>query len=74
MTTKSQLRRFWKESYTQKLKINIAMKWQDILNLMRIDKYSESSIESATHTQILKQQKQLNGKNLQIPLNINTNY
>jgi hypothetical protein len=33
---------------------------------------SESSIELAAHIQILKQQKQLNGRNHHIPLNINT--
>jgi hypothetical protein len=33
---------------------------------------SECSIDSAAHTQILKQQKQLNGKNHHIPVNMNT--
>jgi hypothetical protein len=38
----------------------------------RTDKYSESSIELAAHTEISKQQKQLHGKNHHISLNINT--
>jgi hypothetical protein len=36
------------------------------------DKESESSIDSAAHNQALKQQKQLNGRNHHIPININT--
>jgi hypothetical protein len=36
------------------------------------ERYSETSIESAAYTEILKQQKQINGRNHQIPLNINT--
>jgi hypothetical protein len=36
------------------------------------DKESETSIDSAAHIQILKQQKQLNGRNHHIPSNINT--
>jgi hypothetical protein len=39
---------------------NITMKGWEVLNLMRrTDKCSESSIELAAHTQILKQQKDL---------------
>jgi hypothetical protein len=38
----------------------------------RKDKDSESSIDSTTHNQILKQQKQLNGRNHHIHVNINT--
>jgi hypothetical protein len=49
------------------------MKGQEVLSFMRrTDKNSQSSIESAVHTQILKQQKQLNGRNHQIHLNVNT--
>jgi hypothetical protein len=49
------------------------MQVQEVLNLMRrTDKYSESNIESAPQTQILQQQKQLNGRNHHMPLNINT--
>jgi hypothetical protein len=38
----------------------------------RRDKESESSIDSVVHNQTLKQQKQLNGRNHHIPININT--
>jgi hypothetical protein len=38
----------------------------------RKDKESESNIDSAAHSQALKQQKQLNGRNHHIPVNINT--
>jgi hypothetical protein len=58
--------------YIQKTKTNITMKGWKVLNLLRTDKYSESSTELAAHTQILKQQKQLNGRNHHIPININT--
>jgi hypothetical protein len=55
------------------MKINVITKGQEILNLKRrTGKYSENSIELATHTQILKQQKQVNGMNHHILLNINT--
>jgi hypothetical protein len=38
------------------MKINITMKGQEVLNLMRrAVKHSESSIEQAAYTQILKQ-------------------
>jgi hypothetical protein len=37
----------------------------------RKDKESESNIDSAAHNQTLKQQKQLNGKNHHIHININ---
>jgi hypothetical protein len=33
---------------------------------------SENSIDSGAHNQILKQQKQVNGRNHYIPININT--
>jgi hypothetical protein len=36
------------------------------------DKQSESSIDSTAHNQILKQQKQLTGRNHYTPININT--
>jgi hypothetical protein len=55
------------------MKTNITMKGQEVLNLMRrTDKCSENSIELTAHTQILKQQKQLNGRNQHIALNINS--
>jgi hypothetical protein len=41
----------------QNMKTDITMKVYEVLNLMRrTDKHSECSIESAAHTQILKQQ------------------
>jgi hypothetical protein len=44
----------------------------EVLNLMRrTDKHSQSSIELAAHTEILKQQKQLNGRNYHIILSTN---
>jgi hypothetical protein len=49
------------------------MKEWGVLKLVRrTDKYLRSSIESTAHIQILKQQKQLNGRSHHIPLNINT--
>jgi hypothetical protein len=36
------------------------------------NKHSESSIESAAYTQILEQEKQLNGRNHHIPINTNS--
>jgi hypothetical protein len=58
------------------MKTNITTKGWEVQNLMRrIGNGSDSSIDLASHTQILKQQKQLNGKNhtfLSIPtLNVN---
>jgi hypothetical protein len=48
------------------------MKGQEVLNHMRkTDKHSESSIEFTAHTHIHKQQKQVNGSNHHILLNIN---
>jgi hypothetical protein len=38
----------------------------------RKDKESESNINSATHNQTLKQQKQINDRNHHIPINTNT--
>jgi hypothetical protein len=38
----------------------------------RKDKELESNINSAAHNQILKQQKQLNGRNHHLPINTNT--
>jgi hypothetical protein len=49
------------------------MKGQEVLNFRgKTDKYLESSIELAAHNQILKQQKELNGRNHHIPINSNT--
>jgi hypothetical protein len=40
----------------------------------RKDKYAKSRIELAVKNQILKQQKQLNGRNHHIPIHINSEY
>jgi hypothetical protein len=57
------------------MKTNITMKGQELLNLKkRTDKHSESSTELAVNIQILKQQKQLNGRKHHVPLNINTEW
>jgi hypothetical protein len=73
MNTKSPLQKILKGTYIWKMKTNITTKGLEAFNLMRrIDKYSESSIELDAHTQILKQQKQLNGRNHHIPPNINS--
>jgi hypothetical protein len=46
-----------------------------VLNLMKgRDKYSDSSIELAAHSQNFKQQKQLNSRSHDIPLSINTEW
>jgi hypothetical protein len=55
------------------MKANKTMRgWEASNNRKRKDKESESSTDSAAHNQILKQQKQLNGRNHHIPININT--
>jgi hypothetical protein len=72
MTTKQPLKRFLKEFCTQKMKANNTMRGQEVSSHRRKDKESESSINSVVHNQILKQQKQLNGRNYHIPININT--
>jgi hypothetical protein len=65
-------RKFCKEFYTQKMNANKTTRGWDVLNLRgRKDKKSESTIDLAAHTQILKQQKQLNGRTHHIPININ---
>jgi hypothetical protein len=46
--------------------------WEESNHRRRKDKESESSIDSAAHSQNLKQQKQLNGKNHHLSININT--
>jgi hypothetical protein len=56
------------------MKANKTMRRREVSNHQRRkDKESESSIDSATHNQILKQQKQLNGRNHHIPINITLN-
>jgi hypothetical protein len=55
------------------MKANKTMRRREVSNhRRRKDKESESSIDSATHNQILKQQKQLNGRNHNILIAINT--
>jgi hypothetical protein len=55
------------------MKTNKTMRGQEVSNLRRRKvKESESSIDSAAHNQTLKQQKQINGRNHHIPININT--
>jgi hypothetical protein len=54
------------------MKPNKTMGGWVVSNHRRRDKESESSIDSAAHNQALKQQKQLNGRNYHIPININT--
>jgi hypothetical protein len=55
------------------MKANKTMRGQAVQKHRRKkDKESESNIDSAAHNQTLKQQKQLNGRNHHIPININT--
>jgi hypothetical protein len=46
--------------------------WEASNHKQRKDKQSKNSIYSTAHNQILKQEKQLNGWNQHIPININT--
>jgi hypothetical protein len=46
--------------------------WEASNHRRRKNNESDSSIDSSVHNQILKQQKQLNGKNHHTPVNINT--
>jgi hypothetical protein len=58
------------------MKANKTMKGKEASNhRRRKDKESESNINSATHTKILKQQKQLNDRNHHMPsiLTLNVN-
>jgi hypothetical protein len=55
------------------MKANKTMRGREASNhRRRKDKESESTIDLTAHRQILKQQKQLNGRNHHIPININT--
>jgi hypothetical protein len=55
------------------MKMNKTTRGQAVPNhRRRKDKESESSIDSAAHTQSLKQQKQLNSRNHHILISINT--
>jgi hypothetical protein len=46
--------------------------WEASNHRRRKDKESENSINSTAHNQILTHQKQLNGRNHYIPINIHT--
>jgi hypothetical protein len=73
MTTNHHYKRYFKEFCIQKMKANKTMRGQAAPNhRRRKDKESESNINSAEHNQTLKQQKQLNGRNHHIPINVNT--
>jgi hypothetical protein len=55
-----------------KMKANKTMRGQALPNHRRRKcKESESNIDSAAHKQTLKQQRQLNDRNHNIPININ---
>jgi hypothetical protein len=57
------------------MKANKTMRGLAVSNLRRRnDKESESSIDSGAHNQILKQQKQVNGRNHHVPLDVTTEY
>jgi hypothetical protein len=47
-------------------------RWEVANHRRRKDNKSENSIDSAAHNQTFQQQKQLNGRNHHIPVNINT--
>jgi hypothetical protein len=55
------------------MKANKTMRgWEVSNHRRRNDKLSESTIDLTVQNQILKQQKQLNGRNYHIPINIST--
>jgi hypothetical protein len=57
------------------VKANKTMKGQAIPNhRRRKGKKEESNIDSATHNQTLKQQRQLNDRDYHIPINTNTKH
>jgi hypothetical protein len=73
--TKPHYRRFCKEFCSKKIETNRTMRGQEVLNhRRRKDKQLQSSIDYTAHKQILKQQKQLNGRNHHILINISTTY
>jgi hypothetical protein len=75
MTTKPHYKRFFKEFCTLKMRANKTMTGEAVPNhRRRKGKKLESNIDSAIHNQTLKQQKQPNGRNHHIPININTEY
>jgi hypothetical protein len=57
------------------MKTNKTSREQELSNhRRRKEKESNSSIDLGAHNQRLKQQKQLNGRNDHIPMNINTEF
>jgi hypothetical protein len=73
MTIKHYYKRFSNEYWKQKMKANKTMKGQAVPNhRRRKGKKVESNIESAAHIQTLKQQRQLNNRNHDIPMETNT--
>jgi hypothetical protein len=75
MTTNSPLQKILQGILHTDTKANKTMKGQAAQNhRRRKDKKVESSIDSTAHNQTLKQQKQLNDRNRNIPINTNTEY
>jgi PBP1b-binding outer membrane lipoprotein LpoB len=54
------------------MKANKTMKGQAAANHRRKNDKESNNIDSATHNQTLKQQKELNDRNHHIPININS--
>jgi NAD+--asparagine ADP-ribosyltransferase len=68
-------KRLYKEFCTQKVKANKTMKGQAIpTDRRRKDKKVENNIDSATHNQTLKQQRQLNDRDHHVSINTNTKH
>jgi hypothetical protein len=73
MTTKPPLQKILQGILHTKMKANKTMREQAVSNhRRRKDKESENNIDSTTYNQTLKQQRQLNDRNLHILININT--
>jgi hypothetical protein len=72
MTTKPPLQKILQGILHMKVKTNKTMKEQAIPNHRRLKgKKVENNIDSATHNQTLKQQRQLNDKAHHIPITTN---
>jgi hypothetical protein len=73
MTTKPPLQKILQGILHTEDKANKITRGQAVSNhKRRKDKETESSIDSVAHNQILKQQKELNGRNHHICINTNT--
>jgi hypothetical protein len=73
MTTKPSLQKILQGILHTEDESKQTMRGQEVSNhRKRKDKQSENSIDSAAHNQTFKQQKQVNGRNQHIPININT--